>query len=210
MRKLFLNLISSAALITGLISCQKNTSDNPTDSTKNISTSEIIKLKADSLLNNVNQEWLQYAQIDSAKYKDLKGVYFQLKNIQTTNLKKLSLLEAETRNLEAKSIDLNTPNFINEFFSYDSLLMLHIKEVIEFSDNTKGSDKLSVLKDLKTSLIAEIDDNKFVSMQSHIDLAVAIYNDYLKSHPELLNGNSKHKILPEFGTIDHANLKPVL
>lgn len=208
MKKIAYSLLTMLVCGLSVSSCKQEKTEEKKDTTV-VSDANTLQ-KADSLLEEVNREWAKYAQLDSIKYKDLKGVYFQLKNISGTDLKKLEALEATTKAYEAKEINLNTPDFINTFFAYDSLLMIHIREVIAFGEQTKGAEKLAVLGQLNKSLTDAIDDNLFVATQSHIDLAVVYYNEYLKAHPEVSQKDAKHKPLPEFGSIDRSTLKPVL
>lgn len=205
MKKISLSIILAAISIASFNSCKEKTSDHSKQDTLVKASEETVR-RADSLYEAVQYEWNEYIKLDSAKYKDLKGVYFQLKNLPTTDLKQLASLENKTVELEKEEINLNTPNFTNKFFSYDSLLMIHVREVLDFGANTKEVEKLAAMKDLKNSLLAEIDDNKFVAMQSHIDKAVAQYNEYLKKHPELKTVDAKYVSLPEFGSIDHKTL----
>ncbi len=202
----FAFLLSVLSILT---SCKSDKTNEGKDSTSTTSGANTLK-RADSLLAVVQKEWKVYTDLDSMKYKDLKGVYFQLKNISATDSKKLEFYEQKTKEYEDKDINLYMPNFINEFFSYDSLLMLHVKEVVAFSEGTKGAENLAVLLQLNKSLLEEVDDNLFVSTQSHLDLAIAYYNEYLKAHPEVVKANPKHKMLPEFGSIDRTQLKPIL
>lgn len=208
MRRIACSLLIVLVCGMTLPSCKKEKTEEKKDTTV-VSDANTLK-KADSLLAEVNKEWDKYMYLDSIKYKDLKGVYFQLKNIPTTNLKQLATLEATTKAYEAKDINLNIPNFVNTFFAYDSLLMIHVREVIAFSEQTKGAENLAVLQQLNKSLTDAIDDNLFVATQSHIDLAVVYYNEYLKAHPEVSQKDPKHKPLPEFGSIDRKTLKPIL
>jgi hypothetical protein len=207
MRKIAFAFLLS--LLSILPSCKGDKTNEGKDSTTTVSGANTLK-KADSLLAVVQKEWKVYTDLDSMKYKDLKGVYFQLKNIASTDTKKLEFYEQKTKEYEGKDINLYMPNFINEFFTYDSLLMLHVKEVVAFSETTKGAENLAVLLQLNKSLLEEVDDNLFVSTQSHLDLAIAYYNEYLKAHPEVMKANPNHKTLPEFGSIDRTQLKPVL
>ncbi|HTF81760.1 MAG TPA: hypothetical protein VL947_08545 [Cytophagales bacterium] len=192
-----------------LQSCKKEQTEQKTDTSEVAAKKRVMK-KADSLLALVHKEWKVYTDLDSVKYKDLHGVYFQLRNLPTTDLKKMKALEDTTKAYEAKDIHLRTPNFINEFFAYDSLLMIHVKEVVAFSQDTKGAENLAVLQQLNKSLLDAVDDNLFVSMQSHLDLAIAYYNQYLIAHPEVSDVNPEHKPFPEFGSIDRKQLKPIL
>lgn len=207
MKKIILIALSASSFLW-FQSCKN---EKPTEVTTSNTSSDLTMHNADSLLALVNQEWKIYTDLDSSKFKDLKGVYFQLKNIPSTNPKMLTEMETATATLEKKQLSLDMPNFINEFFSYDSLLMIHVKDVLSNAQSVKGSENLAVLKTLDSSLLASVDDNRFVAIQSHLDLAIAIYNDYLKAHPEVVKAsNGKHKPFPEFGTIDRSTLKPVL
>lgn len=115
MKKISLSIILAAISIASFNSCKEKTSDHSKQDTLVKASEETVR-RADSLYEAVQYEWKEYIKLDSAKYKDLKGVYFQLKNLPTTDLKQLASLENKTVELEKEEINLNTPNFTNKFF----------------------------------------------------------------------------------------------